>query len=164
MRQPNGKVKRTEQGVDLVIERRFKGTLEDVWQSVTHPESTARWIGPWRGEPGAGNSVTLTMSFEEGAPDCAVHIDVCDAPHHLAVRTEDSSGGWFLEAHLEQAGDGEVLMRFVHHVEEPTLVGDAGPGWEYYLDRLVASRDESSMPTFGEYYPSQREYFLEQLK
>ncbi len=164
MRQPNGKVERTERGVDLVIERHFKGTLEDVWESVTSSESTARWIGPWSGEPGAGNTVTLTMSFEEGAPECSVHIDTCDAPHHLAVRTQDSSGAWFLEVKLEQLGVDEVLMRFIHHVDEPELVGDAGPGWEYYLDRIVAARDGSPMPTFEEYYPQQREYFLDQLK
>ncbi|MCA9640726.1 MAG: SRPBCC family protein [Polyangiaceae bacterium] len=163
MRQPTGKVEKTSTGADLVIERRFKGTLEEVWESVTNSESTARWIGPWRGEPGVGKTVVLTMSFEDGAPDDEMRIEACDPPHHLAVR---SFGQYavFLEVTLKEVAAGEVLMHFVHHVDQPEMVGDYGAGWEYYLDRLVASRDDSPMPTFDEYYPGQKAYFTNQLE
>lgn len=162
MRKPTGRVEKTSQGADLIIERRFNGTLQDVWESVTSSDSTARWIGPWRGEPGVGKTVALTMSFEEGAPDENFDIEACEPPRYLAVRSHGEYGV-FLEVTLEALGPAEVLMRFVHHVERPTLVGDYGPGWEYYLDRLVASRDGSPLPSFEEYYPSQKAYFSEQL-
>ncbi|MGE0326814.1 MAG: SRPBCC family protein [Polyangiaceae bacterium] len=163
MRKPTGKVEKTPAGADLLIERRFKGTLEDVWESVTSSESTTRWIGPWRGEPGVGKTVVLTMTFEEGAPDCDYHIEACESPRHLAVRS-DGQYGVFLEVTLEELAAGEVLMRFVHHLDQPDMVGDYGPGWEYYLDRMVAARDGAPLPSFEEYYPGQKAYFADQLE
>ena len=38
-------------------------------------------------------------------------------------------------------------------------VGEVGPGWEYYLDMLVASRDGQQAPDFGDYYPAMKEHF-----
>jgi hypothetical protein len=35
------------------------------------------------------------------------------------------------------------------------------PGWEYYLDYLVASRNGTTMPDFNDYYPSQKAYYLD---
>jgi hypothetical protein len=34
-----------------------------------------------------------------------------------------------------------------------------GPGWEYYLDNLVASRDGAPLPDFDDYYPAQAAYY-----
>jgi uncharacterized protein YndB with AHSA1/START domain len=144
----------------LVIERVFKGTLQDVWESVTASESTARWIGPWSGEPGPGKTVLLTMSYEEGAPQSKVMITTCDPPHHLVVTTEDAFGQWRLELRLAQQNDS-VTMTFVQHLDDTKMVGEVGPGWEYYLDMLVASRTGAARPECAAYYPSQKEYYLE---
>jgi hypothetical protein len=38
-------------------------------------------------------------------------------------------------------------------------VGELGPGWEYYLDALVASREGQPLPKFDAYYPEQKAYF-----
>jgi hypothetical protein len=43
------------------------------------------------------------------------------------------------------------------------LVGDTGPGWEYYLDMLVAQRNGNPLPSFNDYCPAQRDYFIEQV-
>jgi hypothetical protein len=40
------------------------------------------------------------------------------------------------------------------------MVGEIGPGWEYYLDNLVASRGDGPLPTFDTYYPAQKAYFM----
>jgi uncharacterized protein YndB with AHSA1/START domain len=55
---PTGRVVSTAQGRDLVLERTFRAPIEDVWASITEPERTARWLGPWEGEgaPGAPSS------------------------------------------------------------------------------------------------------------
>ncbi|WP_211590177.1 hypothetical protein [Microbispora sp. H11081] len=37
--------------------------------------------------------------------------------------------------------------------------GEIGPGWEYYLDMLVAARDGSPRPDFAAYYPEMRPYY-----
>ncbi|MEO3888984.1 hypothetical protein [Nonomuraea sp. B5E05] len=39
------------------------------------------------------------------------------------------------------------------------MAGDVGPGWEYYLDMLVASRDGSPTPDFHDYHPAMQAYY-----
>lgn len=147
-------------GNDLIMTRTFRAPIDDVWTSITDPASTARWIGPWEGEPGQGKTVRLKMAFEEGDhPWTNVRIDVCDRPRHLAVTTLDGSGEWRLEVKLVQEGDTTTLT-FVHHLSDRKLVGEIGPGWEYYLDMLVAARAGQPLPKFADYYPAQKAHYL----
>ena len=97
---PTGRVRSTATGADLVITRSFRAPIEDVWQSVTASESTARWIGPWEGEAGPGKTVRLQMAFEQGAPWCDFSIDTCEPPHRLALSAKDDHGEWRLELSL----------------------------------------------------------------
>jgi uncharacterized protein YndB with AHSA1/START domain len=144
--------------VDLVITRRFHAAIDDVWQSVTASESTAHWIGPWSGEPGPGNTVKLQMNFEDGAPTCDVSIEVCEPPRRLLVTSKDAYGHWRLQWTLSQRGDTTEL-EFVQHLADGAMVGDVGPGWEYYLDMLVAARNGQARPKFADYYPAQRDHY-----
>lgn len=153
-RKPTGKV----EGNDLIITRTFRAPIEDVWTSVTNSENTARWIGPWEGEPGIGKTIRLQMIQEQGAPWGTARIDACERPTHLALTVYE---GWRLELRLEQRGDVTELV-FVHHLDDRKLAGDAGPGWEFYLDCLVASRTGDPLPKFEEYYPSQKPHYLPQ--
>jgi hypothetical protein len=57
--------------------------------------------------------------------------------------------GWLLEAHLSES-NGVTEMCFTHHLDDKTSIADVGPGWEYYLDALVASRSGSSMPVWSD--------------
>ncbi len=159
---PTGRLLRTVGGRDLVLTRTFCAPIEDVWASITEPERTARWFGPWSGEPGPGRTIHFTMAFEEGASaehTMEMTIVACDAPRHLAVHSEDEHGSWQLEAHLSEA-DGVTELRFTHHLDDRANVGDLGPGWEYYLDKLVASREGRPAPGFDAYYPAQKEFYL----
>ena len=52
-----------------------------------------------------------------------------------------------------------TTLEFVHHSVNRKAVGELGPGWEYYLDALVASREGQPGPKFDAYYPSQKAYF-----
>lgn len=47
----------------------------------------------------------------------------------------------------------------MHHLDDGVDVGSVGPGWEYYLDMLAASRDGSAVPDFGDYFPAQQAYY-----
>lgn len=156
---PSGRLVRTPEGRDLVIVRTFRAPIEDVWASITEPERTARWFGSWTGEGGPGRTIRYSMVFEAGAPEAEMTIEVCEPPRHLAVRGTDDYGSWHLEAHLSEA-DGITELRFVHHLDPTTNIGDVGPGWEYYLDNLVASRDGTPLPQFTDYYPAQQEYYV----
>ena len=91
-RKPTGKVTRTPRGADLIITRSFRADIEDVWESVTASDSTARWIGSWRGEPGPGKTVRFKMLFEEGMPESDARIERCEPPHHLVLSMSDEYG------------------------------------------------------------------------
>jgi uncharacterized protein YndB with AHSA1/START domain len=156
---PSGRLIRTPEGRDLVLVRTFRAPIEDVWASITESERTARWFGSWTGEPGPGRTISFTMTLEEGAPTMDMIIDACEPPRHLGVRGVDEWGGWRLEAHLSEAA-GITELRFTHHLDEKTNVGDVGPGWEYYLDNLVASRNDAPLVDFKDYYPAQKEHYL----
>ncbi|MEZ4362015.1 MAG: SRPBCC family protein [Kofleriaceae bacterium] len=148
MKNPTGRL----EGNDLVLTRKFSAPIEDVWTSITNSDSTARWYGSWRGTPGAGNTIWIKMLFEPDGPESEAHIDACEAPHRLALSTK---GPWGvkLELTLAQLDDGTEL-RFVQRQVDPELARDMGPGWEYYLDNLVAARAGAQLPTFDEYHPS----------
>jgi uncharacterized protein YndB with AHSA1/START domain len=159
---PTGRLFSTESGVQLVLERRFRAAIEDVWQSVTVSESLARWFGTWSGEAGPGKYVTLRMGFEKDAPPSQLLIEACEPPRRLAVSSTDEHGAWRLELTLSQEGETTTL-RFVQHALDPAQAESVGPGWEYYLDMLVAAREGKPLPDFNDYYPAQRDYFLQQV-
>jgi uncharacterized protein YndB with AHSA1/START domain len=157
---PSGRLVRTPEGRDLVLIRTFRAPIEDVWASITESERTARWFAAWTGEAGPGRTIQYKMGFEGDGPGSEMQIVACEPPRHLAVKAVNDYGGWHLEGFLSEAG-GITELRFVHHLGAATNVGDVGPGWEYYLDNLVASRDGAPMPDWNDYYPAQKAYYLE---
>ncbi|WP_216586126.1 SRPBCC family protein [Streptomyces brasiliscabiei] len=156
--EPTGKLVPTPTGHDLILTRTYRASADDVWASVTEPERTARWFGPWRGQAAPGGTIEVQMLFEDSAPWCPLRIDVCEAPRRLAVSTEDDAGSWKLELLLTES-DGTTELRLVHHLTSTDRLAETGPGWEYYLDMLTAARDGGPRPDFQDYYPAQKAYF-----
>jgi uncharacterized protein YndB with AHSA1/START domain len=166
MPQPTGKVTSGDAGTfELALTRSFDAPIADVWASLTDPERTAEWIGPWRGEAGAGRTVELRMSFEEGADWNAVRIDVCEPPRVLRVTASGAGKGeeWLLEVRLAEKGD-QTELTFVHFLADPAVAEMSGPGWEYYLDLLVASRAGVPRPEWDDYFPAQLEYYADEVR
>lgn len=155
---PTGRLIRTAAGSDLVLTRTFRALADDVWASLTEPERTARWFGPWEGDAAPGRTVKVQMLFEEQEPWMELRIDACDPPRRLALSMVDEAGTWRLELLLSEV-DGDTELRLVHHLSTEEGIGEVGPGWEYYLDMLVASRSGAPLPSFDDYYPSQKAYF-----
>lgn len=153
---PTGSLRRTATGVDLELTRTFDAPRDDVWASLTESDRTARWYGPW--EWLAEGVVRVQLAYEEGTSWSEMRIDVCEPPARLAVAMTPGEGSWQLEARLDEV-DGVTTLTFVHHLNDTEGVGDIGPGWEYYLDMLVASRDEQPLPSFDDYYPDQQSYY-----
>ena len=153
--QPTGRIR----GKDLVLSRRFRASIEDVWTSITDPSSTARWFGRWEGTPGVGNEIRVQMGFEEGQPWLTKKIEACEAPRRLVLDSVGSAFTSRLELALKATADG-CELEFIQHNIDRARVGEVGPGWEYYLDALVASRGDAPRPKFDAYYPAQKAYFL----
>jgi uncharacterized protein YndB with AHSA1/START domain len=150
---PTGRLR----GNALVVTRTFTAPIDDVWASVTHPERTARWFGTWKGTPGPGGVIQFQMRFEQGEPWMDATIEVCDAPNRLVINS-DGPHGMRLELALVQTGD-TTQLELIQHAIDRAVVGDYGPGWEYYLDNLVAARADQPLPRFDSYYPAQKPYF-----
>ncbi|MGS0686750.1 hypothetical protein ACVBEQ_16665 [Nakamurella sp. GG22] len=70
-----------------------------------------------------------------------------------------------------QAGGGSAHRRrntaYLHPARfRPGRGGELGPGWEYYLDRLVAAEtggDVAGIDFDRDYYPAMVEYYRGQL-
>lgn len=142
----------------MILTRTFQAPPADVWTSVTASDSTARWIGRWEGDAAPGRSVRLQLLFEQGQPWSDVAIDICEPPRRLLMTMKDEAGQWRIELTLTQRG-ATTELRFMQRLEDPKLAGDVGPGWEYYLDRLVAAREGLPMPSFEDYYPAQKAHY-----
>ncbi|MEV0993579.1 SRPBCC family protein [Nonomuraea sp. NPDC050202] len=155
---PTGRLFGTDDGTDLVLTRTFRAPAGDVWASITEPERTARWFGPWEGDAAPGRTVKVQLVFEEQQPWSDLRIDACEPPRRLAVSSVDEHGAWHVELLLEES-DGVTELRFVQHLDTVDGIGEIGPGWEYYLDLLVAARDGSPAPGFDAYYPSMQAYY-----
>jgi uncharacterized protein YndB with AHSA1/START domain len=145
-------------GNDLVVTRTFRAPIADVWASLTESDRTARWFGPWKGEAGAGNTIQVQMIHEEGQPWMDLTIDACEPPSRLAISGSEEAGGWLMDMVLAES-DGVTELRFTHHLTSTEGAGEIGPGWEFYLDALVASRDGQPAPVFDDYYPALKEHF-----
>lgn len=101
------------------------------------------------------------MGFEKGAPWSDARIETCDPPEHPAITTLDAAGNWYLDVAPAAHGDHTELT-FVQHRENTDGAGEIGPGWEYYLDNLIAGRDGTALPSFEDYYPSMQQHYLDQ--
>ncbi len=148
-------------GNDLVLTRTFRAPMADVWASLTDPERTARWFGAWQGEAAPGRTIQVQMVHEDGRPWMDMTIDACEAPHRLALSAVNDYGSWYLEVVLTESAAGTEL-RFTHKLTDTDGVGEFGPGWEYYLDRLVAvetSGVDADSVSFDDYYPAQAAYY-----
>ena len=164
MPEPTGHIVRgRDHTFELTLSRSFDAPVAEVWASLTDPEQTGDWLGPWRGVAGVGNTVELQMAFEEGDSWSAVRIDECDAPSRIAVSVTvaEELNGWDLEATLTDR-DGGTELTFIHRLDDPAAAESIGPGWEYYLDMLAAARNGTERPDFGSYYPSQVTYYTKQ--
>ncbi|OZC76152.1 ATPase [Rhodococcus sp. 06-462-5] len=152
---PTGTLRSTDTGFALELTRTIAASREDVWASLTESPRTALWFGPW--ERILENTVRVVMRFEEGQPASDMAIEACEPPSRLAVRTIDDMQ-WPIEVRLDEK-DGSTVVVLVHSCERTDGLGDIGPGWEYYLDMLIASREGTPLPSFDDYYPSQQEYY-----
>lgn len=140
-----------EDGPTLTVTRALPVPVEEAWEWITISDRTARWYGPWRGTGRVGETVQVTMSEEEGAPETAMRVEACERPHLLTLVADNPPPFAFpIDLVLAPTTQGcSISLR--HRQIPPELpVRDLGPGWELYLDRLVAAVEERTPLTFAE--------------
>ncbi|WP_435770103.1 SRPBCC family protein [Nocardioides sp. SYSU DS0651] len=157
----------TRDGLDwLVLTRTFRAPVEDVWAAVTESDRLARWFGSWDGDPAEGR-VILRMLYEgeDVAPE-VFEIHECDPPRFLLVssRVPAEDGGapleWRIRLDLGES-DGVTTLVFAQSVPVAGMADSMGPGWDYYLDRLVAVQSGTDPATiaFDDYYPALADHY-----
>ena len=135
-----------DDGRTLVLSRTFTAGIEEVWASVTDSERLGRWFGTWTGDPASG-SVMVTMNAEpESGPAERFDIQACEPPRLLSVSAINAYGNWQLTVELSTVGGATTLLLRQEELDPGTLA-ETGPGWEWYLDRLVAAIAGQPPPT-----------------
>lgn len=132
-----GRPERRDGQDHIVLTRTFNAPIEHVWAALTESERLGRWFATWTGDPASGR-VEVAWAFEDEMPVETYAIETCDAPRHLRVRNlhDDPGQVWVLDAQLHEEG-GRTVLTFAQGLTAAHPVPDVGPGWEYYLDRLV---------------------------
>lgn len=139
-----------DDGRTLVLVRRFGASIEDVWATLTDSDRLARWFGTWTGDPASGRVlVTMNAEAEAGAP-AEFQVVACEPPRLLAVSADDEYGSWRLSAELAGT-DGGTTLTFRQRDLDPRSLPETGPGWEWYLNRLVAAVEGGEPPTLGDF-------------
>ena len=160
---PTGRREERDGESYLVFERTFRAPIDDVWAAVTESERLGRWIGVWTGDPAAG-SVTFRMTAEGAdVDDETIWIDECVPPRRLVMRSAqpvEDDQLWAWQVDLTET-DGVTTLTFAQGVTDTELAESVGPGWDYYLDRLVAAHAGKDVAAidFDAYYPAFKEHY-----
>jgi uncharacterized protein YndB with AHSA1/START domain len=157
---PTGRITREGERRTLTLTREFRAPIEDVWASVTESERLARWIGTFTGDPASGR-VAFVMTSEGATEPEDMEIRECDPPRVLRVTTHFGDEHWHLDVVLEEEG-GVTTLTFSQPGIDPGAAESVGPGWEYYLDRLVAVEtggDVGAIDFERDYYPAMAEHY-----
>jgi uncharacterized protein YndB with AHSA1/START domain len=161
-REPTGRVARDGDDLVLTLTREFRAPIEDVWASVTEPDRLARWIGTWVGDPLSGR-VGFTMTAEGATEPEDMEIRACDPPRVLKLTSHVGEARWHLDLELTER-DGVTTLTFTQPGIDPVEAESVGPGWEYYLDRLVAAESEGDVTAIDfdrDYYPAMRGHYTQ---
>lgn len=144
----------------LVLVRTLHTPLQELWAAVTDPERLGRWYGTWTGDPSSGR-IDVVMTAEDSDQPEPVLIRRCEPPRRLAVTLGTAADSWPVDLDLEDH-DGATVLRLTHRYPAAGEIDSVGPGWEYYLDRLVAAesgRNPDEVDFARDYHPAMGEHY-----
>lgn len=127
--QPTGRVVRDRRGLELLLERRIPSDAATVWSWLTKPHHQRKWLGA--AVPVTEGDAPLRVVLDDGAP---VVISLAEV-------------------------DGVTMLFVGERVSDWRAAGEAGPRWEYALDRLRSHLAGERAPDAADYLPSQRPYY-----
>ena len=160
---PTGR-RATRNGHDsVVLDRTFRAPIESVWAAVTESDRLERWVGTWTGDPASG-SVLFRMNAEgDDVKPETFTIDDCDPPHRISLTSQRRGRGRTsgTSSSSSPRPAGTTTLTFSQSVPDAEMAAGVGPGWEYYLDRLVAAETGADVAAidFDDYYPAQSDHY-----
>ena len=131
-----GTLRHTENGKGAVrMEELYDTGIHDLWSALTEPSRLARWVADVEGDLRLGGRFHARFTSEWDGPG---RVDVCRAPHHLAVvMAPGTAEETVIEATLTAEEDKTRLV-----VEERGIpVGELalhGAGWQAHVEDLTA--------------------------
>tara|TARA_R110002020_G_scaffold126824_2_gene284752 strand:+ start:2098 stop:2601 length:504 start_codon:yes stop_codon:yes gene_type:complete len=156
---PTGTIAPGHHGPELHPTRRIRHDIDEVWAALTESDRLEQWIGRFEGDPRDG-SVTFFMTAEGAeAPGERATIVECTPPEHYAVETEVGDEIWHLAVTLDHDA-GVTTLQFAQRADDSDLAS-VGPGWEYYLDRLITSLGGGDVAgvDWEHYFPAMSAYY-----
>ncbi|PPL19690.1 SRPBCC domain-containing protein [Microterricola pindariensis] len=156
---PTGRFAHRDDGLYLLLDRLFAAPIADVWFSLTNPHEMEKWIGTYTGQPYTGG-VKFRMTSEPEAEWEYVSILECHAPHSFLAESREGPDKMRVFCHLTEAG-GLTTLTLGQRLHNPAEAATMGPGWDYYLDRLIAARAGKTLPEWEHYYPAHASYYKE---
>ncbi|GEK21361.1 SRPBCC family protein [Cellulomonas xylanilytica] len=153
----------TRDGHDsVVMDRVFRAPIESVWAAVTESDRLERWIGTWTGDPASG-SVLFRMNAEgDDAKPETFTIHECDPPRRVSLTSQvvGEQNAWHFVLELTEDA-GTTTLTFSQSVPDAEMATGVGPGWDYYLDRLVAAETGGDVAAldFDDYYPALSDHY-----
>ncbi|MET0812795.1 MAG: SRPBCC domain-containing protein [Microbacterium sp.] len=147
----SGSLRKIDDAPHLVLTRRLDVSIDEAWRDLTESARLERWIGRWEGDPTSGTVSFFMTSESADAPAEPYTIAECDRPRRFVG---DTASGWHLWFELAEQGTGTTLT-FGHRLAPTDDIGSIGPGWEYYLDRMVCAQAglDCSSIVWDHYYP-----------
>ena len=150
-------------GRDLVLTRTVLAARNDIWAHLSRSDLLETWYGTYTGDPADG-TVMVAMNAEPGeAAPAEYTIHTCEPGTLLTVSSAAEGGTWRLSFELagsseepesadrpegatSRRGIASTEISLRHHDVPADMVQFVGPGWEWYLDRLIGAVTESDVP------------------
>lgn len=121
------------------VEDVYDTGVDDLWDAVTDPGRLARWVAEVTGELRPGGRVHARFTSGWDGPG---RIDVCEAPHRLAVTMSPGTPEETVIEAVLSAVPGSAAGRTRLVVEERGIpvgeLGAHGAGWQAHVEDLAA--------------------------
>lgn len=143
-----GTLHRTQDGKGAVrMEDLYHTDIDDLWSALTDPRRLARWVADVEGDLRLGGQIHARFTSSWEGPG---RIDVCQAPHHLAVTMSPSMPDeTVIEATLTAEQDKTRLVIQELGIPLGELAAH-GAGWQAHVEDLAAhihGRQAGNWPT-----------------
>lgn len=131
---PQGTLRRTGDAHELIFERRYPVTVDELWVALTEPGHLADWLPETTMTPGPGGHIDFDWG-EQGKGRAA--ILTWEPPTVLEFEWVETQGRpSIVRFDLRSEGDGARLT--LAHRDMREDMSENAAGWHYYLDALAA--------------------------